>query len=100
MEACNIDPTRVPDVSLVSQVNLTDSWLLPKLRDEFCEQHPPARKTRSRSRKRPSVMPRAEPYAENPFEQYARDLEQRASEAENPFEQYARDLEQRAAGML
>jgi hypothetical protein len=40
MKAYNIDPIDIPDRSLYSRMNFTNSTLLKKLRDEWREQHP------------------------------------------------------------
>ena len=40
VEACNLDPTRIPDASFVSHANFADNALLKKLRDEYRAAHP------------------------------------------------------------
>lgn len=44
MQACNLDPTRIPDGSFYSQHNFADSMLLAKLREEYRAAHPAPKK--------------------------------------------------------
>jgi hypothetical protein len=40
VKACNLDPTRIPDVSYVAHINFKDNALLKQLRDEWREAYP------------------------------------------------------------
>jgi hypothetical protein len=51
MEAYDIDPIEIPDVSLYNHMTFTDNAVLKTLRDEYHEPH--ARKVAARLRTRP-----------------------------------------------
>jgi hypothetical protein len=55
VKGCNLDPTRIPDKSIVSKIDFTDNALLQKLRDEYREQHPHKPKV---SKRKPKPKPK------------------------------------------
>jgi hypothetical protein len=78
VETCKLNPTRIPDKSFVSHVNLADYELLKKLRDEWRASHPHTKPKPKRTAKpvntskpKPSAASPTIPFSIDGFRKYA-----------------------------
>ena len=85
MEACNIDPVELPNVSFYNHMNFADNPVLKKLRDEWRAAHPyywygktgkdgGARRLRRKPRSKPAAKPEPVVNFDGLFDDFAQSI--------------------------